>query len=160
MERKTYGVGFPVRLVVVMAAFLTAIFMADATPSSAAASGKKKTTEMQKTAVEHTESRIKQLRTAIGVTEDQEVMWDKVTLVMRENAQDMDALTKSRSENVKTMNAVERIKLHSQMTEAQLAQQNKFIPAFEAFYDSLSDDQKAATDAIFRTGKHRKHKIQ
>jgi periplasmic protein CpxP/Spy len=71
----------------------------------------------------------------------------------------MDALSKVREEKGKTMNAVDHMKFHNQMTEAQLAQQKKFIPAFEALYASMSDDQKITTDAIFRTGKHGKHKI-
>lgn len=159
MERKAYQVTSPVALVVVMMAFLSAIFMANPTLSDAA-SGKAKSPEVRKTAVDHTESRIKQLNGALNITADQEVLWNNVTAVMRENARDMDTLTRDRHENAKTMNAVERMKFHSQLTQAQLNQQNKFIPPFEALYVSMSDVQKANTDAIFRTGKHGKHKIQ
>jgi hypothetical protein len=77
---------------------------------------------------------------------------------MRENAKDMDALTKDRAENTKTMNAVEHMKFHYQITEAQLDQLKKFIPPFEAFYASMSDEQKKITDTIFRTGKFEKRK--
>ena len=67
-------------------------------------------------------------------------------------------LTKERAENTKTMNAVEHMKFHSQITEAHLDQLKKFIPPFEAFYDSMSDQQKNITDTIFRTGKYGKSK--
>jgi hypothetical protein len=81
---------------------------------------------------------------------------------MRENAKDMDALTdalaKERAESTKTMNAVEHMKLHSQITAAHSDQLEKFIPPFEAFYSSLSDEQKKTTDTIFRTGKYGKAK--
>jgi hypothetical protein len=77
---------------------------------------------------------------------------------MRENAKEMDALTKDRAENTKNMNAVEQMKFHSQITASRLAQQKKLIPAFEALYAGLSDEQKKITDTIFRTGKHEKHK--
>ena len=77
---------------------------------------------------------------------------------MRENAKDMDALTKEKAENAKPMNAVEHMKLHSQITEAHLAQLKKLIPPFEAFYNSMSDQQKNITDMIFRTGKFEKSK--
>ena len=97
---------------------------------------------------------------ALKITEAQEELWNNLTQVMRENAKDMDALTKDNAEKIKTMNAVEHIKFHSQITEAQLAQQKKFIPAFEALYASMSDEQKKITDTIFRTGKHGKHKIK
>jgi hypothetical protein len=56
------------------------------------------------------------------------------------------------------MNAVEHMKFHSQTTEAHLSQLEKLIPPFEAFYDSMSDQQKKTTDTIFRTGKHGKQK--
>jgi hypothetical protein len=70
----------------------------------------------------------------------------------------MDALSKERAENTNTMNSVERMKLHSQITETHLDQLEKLIPPFEAFYDSMSDQQKNITDIIFRTGKHGKSK--
>jgi len=77
---------------------------------------------------------------------------------MRENAKDMDALTdtlaKERAEGTKTMNAVEHMKLHSQITAAHSDQLEKFIPPFEAFYSSLSDEQKKTTDTIFQTGRY------
>ena len=76
---------------------------------------------------------------------------------MRENAKYMDALTKDRAENAKTMNALEHMKFHSQLTEAYLDQQKKFLPPFEALYASMSDEQKKNTDTLFRTGKYGKH---
>jgi LTXXQ motif family protein len=161
MKRKAYQVAFPATLVVVMVAFLSAIFFANANLSFAA-SGKNKSSAVARTsAVDHTEARIKQLQGALNITEDQEELWNNLTQVMRENAKDMDALTKDKAVNTtKTMNAVEHLKFHSQITEAQLNQLKKFIPPFEAFYASMSDEQKKITDTIFRTGKHGKHKMK
>jgi len=159
MERSRYGFAFPVKLVVATVALLSAVFLADASVSQAATS-KKKSPETAKTAVDYTESRIKQLNSALKITEDQQVLWNNVTQVMRDNAKDMDALSKVRAEKEKSMNAVEHIKFHSQVTEAQLEQQKKFIPPFEALYASLSDAQKATIDSIFRTGKYGKHTIK
>ena len=85
-------------------------------------------------------------------------MWNNLTVVMRENAKGVDALRKDRDENRTTLNAVERMKLHSQITETHLNQLKKFIPVFEAFYNSLSDEQKKSVDEIFSTGKYRKTK--
>jgi hypothetical protein len=159
MERKASQFKFQVARVVAMVAFLSAVSMAGA-PLSQAASGKGKSTVAAKTAVEHTESRIKQLKGALNITEDQEPLWNNMTQVMRDNAKDMDALSKVRAEKAKTMNALEQMRFHSQMTEAQLDQQKKFIPVFEALYLSMSDEQKTATDAVFRTGRHGKHRIK
>ena len=159
MERTANRMVSPVALIVVMAAFLSALFMADANPSQAA-SGKRKSAEVTKTAVQYTEGRIKELKGALRITEDQELLWDNVARVMRANAQDLDAMSLERSEKAQTMNAVEQVKFHSQVTEAQLNQQKKFIPPFEALYASLSDEQKATIDTLFRTGKHGKHRIR
>lgn len=87
-------------------------------------------------------------------------MWNNLTQVMRENAKEMDAVTKEKAESAKSMNAVERMKFHIQITEAHLAQLKKFIPPFEALYAGMSDEQKTVTDTLFRTGKHGKHKMK
>ena len=162
MKRHAYQVAFPVTLVVVMVAFLSAIFFANADLSFAAAGKKKSPAVARASAVEHTEAQIKQLQGALNITEAQKELWNNLTQVMRENAKDMDALTdalaKEKAESTKTMNAVEHMKLHSQITEAHLGQLKKLIPPFEAFYSSMSDEQKNITNTIFRTGKHGKHK--
>jgi len=160
MKRRAYQVAFPATLVVVMVAFLSTIFLATADPSFAASAKKKSPAVARTTAVEQTEVRIKQLRDALKITEDQEPLWSNLTLVMRDNAKNMDEITKDRAESAKTMNAVERMKFHSQITEAQLNHQKKFIPPFEALYASMSDEQKQITDILFRTGKHGKHRMK
>jgi len=158
MKRKVYQVALPVTLVVVMVAFLSAIFFASANLSFAAQGSKKSPAVAKTSAVEYTEAQIKQLQGALNITEAQKELWNNLTAVMRENAKDMDALSKERAENTNTMNSVERMKLHSQITETHLDQLEKLIPPFEAFYDSMSDQQKNITDIIFRTGKHGKSK--
>jgi Domain of Unknown Function (DUF1520). len=158
MKRKAYQVAFSATLVVVMAVFLSAIFFANANLSFAA-QGKKKSPAVARTsAVEYTEAQIKQLQGALNITEAQKELWNNLTAVMRENAKDMDALTKERAETPKPMNALDHMQLHRQITEAHLAQLEKLIPPFEAFYDSMSDQQKNITDIIFRTGEHGKQK--
>jgi hypothetical protein len=90
------------------------------------------------------------------------VLWNNLTKTMRENAKDMDAFSeahhKERAEGAKTMNAVEHMELHSQITKTRLAHMEKLIPPFEAFYSSMSDEQKNITDTTFRTGRHGKSK--
>ena len=155
MKRKTY---FPAILVVVMVAFLSTIFFANANPSFAAPGKKKSSAIARPSAVAHTEAQIKQLQGALNITEAQQELWDNLTQVMRENAKDMDALTdslrKERAEGTQNMNAVEHMKFHSRITAAHSEQLEKFIPPFEAFYDSLSDEQKKTTDTIFQTGRY------
>jgi len=158
MKRRDYRVAFSVTLVVMTVAFLSTIFFANANLSFAASDKKKSSAVGRASAVAHTEAQIKQLQSALSITEAQKELWNNLTQVMRENAKDMDALTKARAENTKTMNAVEHMKFHSQTTQAHLDQSQKLIPPFEAFYASMSDEQKKITDTIFRTGKHGKSK--
>ena len=158
MKTHVHHVPLQAALVAVMAAFLSIVFLAAAHPSFAASAKKKTAAVAAVSAVEHTEARIKQLQDALNLTADQEVLWNDLTQVMRENAKNMDALTKDRVENGKTMNAVERLKHHSQTTEVNLEQLKKIIPPFEALYTSMSDEQKKITDALFLTGKHVKPK--
>ncbi len=158
MKRKIYSVVFRMTLVLVMAAFLSTIFLANAN-TSFAAKGQKKSPDMTRiSAVEYTETQIKQLQGTLNITAVQEPLWNNLTQVMRENAEGMDALKKERAEKTEPMNAVEHMKFHSQITQAHLDQMNKLIPPFEAFYDSLSDQQKNITNVVFRTGKYGKQK--
>ena len=160
MKRRAYQVAFPAALVVVMVAFFSTIFLADANPSFAASAKKKSPAVAKTTAVEHTEARIKQLQDALKITEEQEPLWSNLTLVMRDNAKNMDALTKDRAETLKTMNSVEQMKFQSQIAEARVDQLKRFIPPYEALYNSMSDEQKKVADALFRTGKHGKHRMR
>jgi hypothetical protein len=154
MRKKIYQVAFPAILIVVMVAFLSAIFLASANLSFAA-TGKKKSQAIARTsAIEHTEAQIKQLQGALNITDAQKELWDNLTAVMRENAKDMEAFNKELIENTKPLNAVEHLKLHSQITETHLDQLEKLIPPFEALYSSMSDQQKNITDIVFRTGRH------
>ena len=164
MKRKTYQVAFSVTLVVVMVAFLSTIFLANADPSFAAPGKKKSSAIARPSAVAHTEAQIKQLQGALNITEAQQELWDNLTQVMRENAKDMDALTdslrKERAEGTQNMNAVEHMKFHSRITAAHSDQLEKLIPPLEAFYDSLSDEQRKTTDTIFQTGRYGKSKAK
>jgi hypothetical protein len=162
MKQKTYRIALPVTLVLMLVVFLSAIFFANANLSFAASAKKKSPAITRTSAVDYTEAQIKQLQGALNITAAQQDLWNNLTAVMRENAQDMDAFSKERAkdraENTKPLNAVEHLKLHSQITETHLDQLEKLIPPFEAFYDSLSDQQKNITDIIFRTGKDGKQK--
>ncbi|MBL0224713.1 MAG: Spy/CpxP family protein refolding chaperone [Geobacteraceae bacterium] len=158
MKRNAFNVAFPAALVVVMVTFLSTIFLVTAAPSLAATVAKKTPPATRPSAVDHAEVQIKDLQTALKITEAQQSDWNHLTLVMRENAKEMDAGAKERQEISATANAVDRMKFHSHITELRLNQMRKFIPPFEAFYAGMSDEQKKTTDTIFQTGRHDKKK--
>ncbi len=146
------------RAAVVMVGFLLSVIFATATLAVASPGKVKSSATAATTAVDHVENRIKQLRGAINITEVQEPLWNNLTKVMRENAKEMDTLTKERGTNPKVMNAVEELKFHLTITQAQVAQLEEFIPLFEALYGSMSDEQKMSADAMFQKGQHHKKK--
>jgi cob(I)alamin adenosyltransferase len=156
MKQKVYKVIFQATLVVMTAAFLSIIFFANSNLSYAASVKKKSTAVTRISAVDHAEAQIKKLEDTLNITEAQKELWNNLTQVMRENAKEMDAFTMERAEKTETMNSLERMKFHRQITETHLDHLQNLIPPFEALYASMSDQQKNITDVIFRTGKYGK----
>jgi hypothetical protein len=72
MKRKIYSVIVRMTLVLVMAAFLSTIFLASANISFAASGQKRSQTMSRTSAVEHTENQIKQLQGALNISEAQQ----------------------------------------------------------------------------------------
>jgi hypothetical protein len=97
------------------------------------------------------EARIKELHRRLHITEAQKPQWDNLTQVMRGNAQAMVNLEKQRATDVKSMTAVDVVKSYAQVIDAHEDGMKKFIPAFEALYNSMSDEQKKIADSMFRT---------
>jgi len=104
-------------------------------------------------AADRVEARIKELHSKLHITAAQETQWDKVAQMMRDNAKAMVELQKDRAQDAKATdtNAMEVLKSYSGVVDAHAAGIHKFIPVFQAFYDTLSDEQKKTADALFRS---------
>jgi periplasmic protein CpxP/Spy len=96
------------------------------------------------------ESRISEMHTKLKITPAQEGQWNSVAQVMRDNAKTLDTLTQARINNANTMTAVADLKSYSEITDAHAEGLKKFVAAFQALYDSMSDAQKKAADALFQ----------
>jgi hypothetical protein len=96
------------------------------------------------------EAHIKELHNRLHITAAQQTQWDSLVQVMRDNAKAMIDLQKQRSQDVKAMTAVDAVKSYQAVIEAHEAGMAKFVPAFQALYDSMSDAQKKTADAMFR----------
>jgi len=96
------------------------------------------------------EARIKELHKRLRITDAQKTQWDNLAQVMRDNAQAMVDLQKERSADAQSMNAVDVVKSYASVIEAHEAGMKKFIPPFEALYDTMSDAQKKTADSMFR----------
>ena len=93
---------------------------------------------------------ISHLHQALKITPAQESQFQKLADVMRENAETMSAQAKKRADNAKTISAVDDLKSYAEISEEHAQGTKKMIPAFQALYDSMSDDQKKAADEEFR----------
>jgi hypothetical protein len=96
------------------------------------------------------EARIKELHNKLDITAAQQTQWDNLVQVMRDNAKAMMDLQKQRAQDAKSMTAVDAVKSYAAVIEAHEAGMNKFVPAFQSLYDSMSDAQKKTADAMFR----------
>ncbi len=94
---------------------------------------------------------IAHLHEQFQITPAQEDLFQKLAAVMREDAATMKTLAQKRAEGAKTMTAVDDLKSYAQISEAHAEGAKKMIPAFEALYDSMSETQKKAADAEFRS---------
>ena len=154
MKRIAHQFTNPTALVILAVAFFVTIAFAMANPSPAVSADPAQKHPAKVSKVDRTEARIKDLQAKLKITPAQEEQWNKVTQVMRDNAKTMDALMQARFEKAKAMTAVEDLKSYSEITQAHADGLKNFIPAFEALYASMSDDQKKDADTLFRYGGH------
>jgi len=97
------------------------------------------------------EARIKELHRKLHITAAQQTQWDNLVAVMRGNATAMIDLQRQRAKDVKSMSAVDAVKSYAAVIEAHETGMSKFVPAFQALYDSMSPAQKKIADAMFRS---------
>jgi LTXXQ motif family protein len=95
------------------------------------------------------EARIKTLHSSLQITTAQEALWNNVAQVMRENAKAMADHRKEAAQNAKSRSAVDDLKAYAAAIDAHADGIHKFIPTFQALYDSMSDAQKQTADAVF-----------
>ena len=100
------------------------------------------------------EDRIADMHTRLQITPAQEPQWSRVAQVMRDNATQMNALTKTRAERA-DMSAIDDLKSFGEITEAHADGMRKFTPVFATLYNDMSDAQRKNADIAFRHGGRR-----
>ena len=93
---------------------------------------------------------IDHLHESLKITAEQEPLWRGVTQVMSENAETISRLAQARAEHAQTATALDNLKSYAEISEAHAAGTRRMIPVFEGLYESMSPEQKRATDAEFR----------
>ncbi len=96
------------------------------------------------------EAHIKELHNKLHITAAQQTQWDSLVQVMRDNAKAMTDLQKQRGQDASAMTAVDAIKSYQAVIAAHEAGMAKFVPAFQALYNSMSSAQKETADSMFR----------
>lgn len=97
------------------------------------------------------EARIKAMHRKLHITPAQDAQWKAVAQVMRDNAHAIADLREAAAEQSKSMTAMDQLKSYAAITDAQAAGIHKFLPAFQALNDTMSDSQKKTADTLFRT---------
>jgi|SRR5438270_788680 protein CpxP len=98
-----------------------------------------------------TDRQIADLKKQLKITPQQEPQFNAFAEVMRSNEQDLDKLMQQGSAN-RQPNAVEELKQAQQLTETQAAGLKRLVPALQALYDTLSDQQKKIADKVIGGG--------
>ncbi|WP_334054478.1 Spy/CpxP family protein refolding chaperone [Burkholderia cepacia] len=100
------------------------------------------------------DGRINSLHQRLGITPAQESPWQRVSQVMRDNANAMESLRKARSDHANDMSAMDDLHSYGQVANVHAEGIKKLTTAFQPLYDSMSDTQKQNADAIFRGNGH------
>lgn len=95
------------------------------------------------------EGRIADIHSKLGITAAEEPRFTALAEVMRANAKVMDTLLEQRAQDT-DKTAVSTLRWYSRLTDAHAATLNKFVPAFEALYATLSESQRKTADAMFQ----------
>ena len=95
------------------------------------------------------ETRIKELHRNLKITAAQESQWNAFAEAMRDNAETVDTVLKERSKNLHAMNAVDDLRSYQKLADANANGLKKLVAAFEALYNTMSDQQKKNANAEF-----------
>lgn len=102
------------------------------------------------------EARVKQLHTQLKITAAEEAQWKAFADVMISNAQEMDSAAAQRADQLSSMNALQDMQAYEQLAEQHVQHLQKLIPAFQALYNAMPDEQKKVADQVFRAGAERR----
>ncbi len=101
------------------------------------------------------EIRITELHGQLHITPAQEPQFTAYADVLRVNAQAMQALFQERAQST-DMSAPTRLRWYARLTAAHAEGVSKLVPVFETLYQSMSDQQKKATDKVFEEIRQRR----
>ncbi len=103
------------------------------------------------------EKRIKDLHTKLKITDQQTQQWEAFAQTMRDNAQKTDEAFRDRAQKISGLNADDAMKSYAALAQLHADNMQKLVTAFTALYGTLSDEQKATADTLFRNQAEKRH---
>ena len=100
------------------------------------------------------ESHIKDMHARLQITPAEEAQWAAVAKTMRDSATETDKAIDKREAFVDSASAVDNLNAYGDIAQAHADGVKRLAAVFAPLYDSMSDDQKKAADALFA---HRAH---
>jgi periplasmic protein CpxP/Spy len=100
------------------------------------------------------ESHIKDMHAQLQITAAEETQWAAVAKTMRDSAVATDQAIDKREAFVNSASAVDNLNAYGEIAQAHADGVKRLAAVFAPLYDSMSDDQKKAADALFA---HRTH---
>ena len=94
--------------------------------------------------------RITDLHGRLHITQDQSQQWDQFAQQMRDNARNIDQAYQRRAQKIGSMSAIDNMQSFADIEQQRAQDMQKLVPAFQALYASLSDQQKQTADQLFR----------
>lgn len=99
--------------------------------------------------VDRVEARITDLHKKLHITAAQTQQWNDFAAVMRDNAKTIRESVVDKTQNSTSLTAVDELHSYQELAQAHADGLTRMIPAFEALYATMSDDQKKIADAMF-----------
>ncbi|MBM3546706.1 MAG: hypothetical protein FJX54_07125 [Alphaproteobacteria bacterium] len=102
----------------------------------------------------HMDGRVAFLKAELKITPQQQPAFDAYTRVLRQNADEMDAVMKKRRDaraadtDRKPPTAIEQMERRAEATKLAASQTQRSLDAFKTLYSQLSDEQKKAADEL------------
>jgi hypothetical protein len=100
------------------------------------------------------ELRITDLHARLLITSAQQPQWERFAQVMRDNARSMDEAFQQRVPVIPTMTAPANLQSYAHVAEDHAQDMQRLVPAFQALYDTMSDNQRRTADQVFRDDNH------
>ena len=100
------------------------------------------------------EQQITELHAKLQVSPAQKPQWDQFADAMRENARNTDQSFARRIEAMPNMTAPQNMASYAKVATRHGEEMQKLVPAFQALYDVMSDNQKRTADQVFRDDAH------